>query len=82
MEEVDHDKILLMGLKAHKELFPSFTRLNAHHQKLVLEGLDAKFNLAQFLQGENLPLNMSGVRHLSVDALHLFNLHALYGMVV
>ena len=62
IEEVDHDKILLMGLSTHPAEFPSFQRLGKSHRKWLIEGLKAQFNFAQLVQAENLPGNLTGIQ--------------------
>jgi hypothetical protein len=80
VEEVDHDKILLMGLKKHPKMFPSYLKLSPYYQQKLIEGLEAQFNMAQLIQGENIPKALEGVKVLKKDALDLFVLHAVYDM--
>lgn len=76
--DVDHDKILLIALKSHPEIAPSFTRLSERHQHLIIKGLEAKFNIGQFIQGENVPASLSGLNGLDQDSLDFYLLHAVF----
>jgi len=80
IEEVDHDKILEMGLRENPGEFPSYNKLHERIKKWLLEGLQAQFNFAQFVQAENVPNNLKGLAGVSNKALGLFNLHALFDM--
>jgi len=80
VEEVDHDKILFMGLKTNPRLFPRCLRLTKDYQDWLLEGLGAQFNFAQLVQAESVPANLAGLKGLSKMSLDLFNLHALFDM--
>jgi len=80
VEEVDHDKILYMGLKTNPRLFPSFQALRPEYKEWLLEGLGAQFNFAQLVQAESVPANLGGLKGLTKMALDLFNLHALFDM--
>mmetsp|Transcript_24901 Transcript_24901/g.34862 ORF Transcript_24901/g.34862 Transcript_24901/m.34862 type:complete len:503 (+) Transcript_24901:94-1602(+) len=80
IEEVDHDKILWMGLKTLPKIFPSYAKLEEKYKKWLLEGLGAQFNFAQLVQGESIPASLTGLKGLSKEALDLFNMHALFDM--
>src|SRR3989339_1163613 len=45
--DVDHDNILLFALENYPETSPSFQRLSPHYKNIIIEGLKARFNLAQ-----------------------------------
>jgi hypothetical protein len=36
IEEIDHDKLLLVALRDHAEISPSFQRLSPKYQNLIL----------------------------------------------
>ncbi|MCK9272450.1 DUF1152 domain-containing protein [Candidatus Gracilibacteria bacterium] len=77
IEEIDHDKLLLVALRDHAEISPSFQRLSPKYQNLILNGLGAEFNIGQFIQGENVPANLSGLKGIDEDSLRFYLLHAL-----
>jgi len=86
VEELDHDKILSSALKLSPDLFQSFHKLKDDLKKNLIIGLEAQFNFAQFVQGENLPANLAGLQKLgslgeqAALVATLFNLHALFDM--
>jgi len=80
VEQLDHDKILWMGLNTMPGIFPSYARLPQQFKKWLLEGLAAQFNFAQFVQGESVPASLTGLKGVSKEALDLFNMHALFDM--
>lgn len=77
IKDVDHDKVLLQALQKHPEISPSFQRLSDHHKGLILRGLEAEFNIGQFMQGENVPASLAGLKGLDRDSLDFYLLHAL-----
>lgn len=77
VKDVDHDKILFKALKQHPEISPSFQRLSSHHKALILNGLEANFNIGQFMQGENVPASLAGLSGLDKESLDFYLLHAL-----
>lgn len=78
LRDVDHDKVLLVGLENHPDISPSFERLSPHHQKLILNGLRTKFNIGQFIQGENVPASLEGLVGIDSESLQFYLLHTLY----
>lgn len=76
--DVDHDKILLVALQEHPEISPSFCRLSPHHQHLIIKGLEPKFNIGQFMQGENVPASLNGLHGFDKDSLDFYLLHAVF----
>ncbi|HEV3157280.1 MAG TPA: hypothetical protein VGZ00_08035 [Candidatus Baltobacteraceae bacterium] len=76
-DDVDHDKLLLLGLRRHPEIFPSFCALPIEYRKCILEGLAAEFNIGQFIQAENLPSNLQRVLQMGEFASDFYMLHAL-----
>lgn len=76
--DVDHDKILLEGLTKIPEISPSFQRLSKKYQDMIINGLKAQFNIGQFIQGENVPASLSGLKGLNKDSLDFYLLHALF----
>jgi hypothetical protein len=76
-ENVDHDKVLVSALEAHPEISPSFQRLSAQYQNLIINGLKAEFNIAQFIQGENVAASLGGLAGLDQKSLDFYLLHAL-----
>lgn len=74
----DHDEILLKALKKKPEKFPSFKKLSSSSQSIILEGMETKFNLAQFIQGENLAGSLTGLKRVSLSTLKIYFLHAFY----
>lgn len=77
IENVDHDKLLLVALRDHPEVSPSFQRLSLEYQGLMLDGLRAEFNIGQFIQGENVPASLDGLKSIDEKSLKFFLLHAL-----
>jgi hypothetical protein len=78
VRQADHDQVLLTALQEFPEVSPSFQSLSSHYQEVVLEGLQAQFSLGQFMQGENVPASLEGVRDVSQEALDIYNLHLLF----
>lgn len=78
MSDVDHDKVLLVALEKHPEISPSFQRLAKHYQEMIIKGLAAKFNIGQFIQGENVPASLLGLKGLDQASLDFYLLHAVY----
>jgi len=78
IQDIDHDKILTVALENHPELAPSFNRLPDRYKRLIVEGMKAKFNFGQFVQGENVPASLSGLVGLDKEALDFYMLHVLY----
>lgn len=77
-DEIDHDKILYNALEHHPEVSPSFSRLSDYYKDLIVNGLKAKFNLGQFVQGENIPASLSGLIRLDSASLDFYLLHVVY----
>ena len=77
LRDVDHDNILLVALESHPEISPSFQRLNSERQRVMIRGLQARFNIGQFLQGENVPASLTGLRGLDKESLDFYLLHAI-----
>lgn len=77
LEEVDHDVLLYEALRLQPDLSPSYAALPICYQQLIIEGLGAKFNIGQFMQGENVAASLLGVKNLSAHALDFYLLHAL-----
>lgn len=75
---VDHDKILLVGLQQHPEISPSFNMLSGHHQEIIINGLSTQFNIGQYIQAENVPASLDGLVGISDENLKFYLLHALY----
>ncbi len=78
VRDVDHDKMLLVGLEQHPDISPSFQKLSPHHKELILSGLKTKFNIGQFIQGENVPASLGGLKGIDEKSLKFYLLHALY----
>ncbi len=78
IDEVDHDEILRLALTHYPELSPGFQSLPESHQDMVLKGLATQFNLAQFMQAENVPANLSKLKHVDEKTLHFYLMHTLY----
>lgn len=76
--DVDHDKILRVGLEQHPEISPSFQNLSFMFRHRILKGLQADFNLGQFVQGENVAASLEGISRMNRDAREFFLLHALF----
>ena len=78
VRDVDHDKMLLVGLEQHPDISPSFQKLSPRHKELLLNGLKTKFNIGQFIQGENVPASLEGLKGIDEESLRFYLLHALY----
>ncbi len=78
LNEVDHDEILRLALKHFPGLSPGFQGLTLEHQKMILDGLTTQFNLAQFMQAENVPANLTKLRNVDEQTLHFYLMHTLY----
>lgn len=77
-KEIDHDNILLEALRKYPELVPSFQKLSDDDKHIIVKGMSAQFNLGQFVQAENLPANLQGLKKLSEDELIFNHFHILY----
>ncbi|MEI8390560.1 MAG: hypothetical protein WCG23_11840 [bacterium] len=75
---VDHDDILLYALKHTPEEVPTFKRLSPEHKDTVVRSLEPQFNIGQFLQAENLPANLTGLKNLDPKAMDYYLTHAVY----
>ncbi len=75
--DVDHDSILLKALETMPEIAPSFQRLSGANRHIMMRGLGAKFNVGQFLQAENVPASLTGLKPLDKEELDFYLLHAL-----
>ncbi|MFH0873747.1 MAG: DUF1152 domain-containing protein [Candidatus Komeilibacteria bacterium] len=78
VRDVDHDRMLLVGLEQHPDISPSFQKLSPRHKELILNGLKTKFNIGQFIQGENVPASLEGLKGIDEESLKFYLLHALY----
>lgn len=77
--DVDHDNVLLAALEKDERVAPSYAWLSPHYREVIRKGLAAKFNLGQFVQAENVPFSLEGMRQLMSDpeSLDFFLVHAL-----
>ncbi|HUC88901.1 MAG TPA: DUF1152 domain-containing protein [Candidatus Paceibacterota bacterium] len=80
IKDIDHDKMLLIGLEKHPEISPSFQKLSSHHKELILNGLKTKFNIGQFIRGESMPASLEGLKDVDQESLRFYLLHSLYDM--
>lgn len=68
----NHDLLLYRLTQKMPELFPAFqSRLTDVQQHSYLAGLGADLNLGQFVQGENLPVNLAGMQALDAKSREL-----------
>ena len=74
----DHDEALLLALKTMPDKIPSFNRLSENNKNDIINALDADFNLAQFVQGECLPGNLSKIKTINNHAMNLYLAHVFY----
>lgn len=77
-QDIDHDNILLTALRKYPDLVPSFGKLSSDDQNMIIKGMSAQFNLGQFVQAENLPANLKGLKELSADELEFNNIHTVF----
>lgn len=73
---VDHDDILVKGVLGEDMLSHSFARLSGAWKGRILRGMSSAVNIPQFVQLENLPFNMAGLRDMSRDDFEFYYLHA------
>jgi hypothetical protein len=59
----DHDDALTHILSNTPRVLPSFARLSDEFKNLIMMSLRTKFNFGQFLQAENLPVQLVGVQN-------------------
>lgn len=78
IKSVDHDDVLLYALKHTPEEVPTFKRLSNDKQDTIIKSLEPQFNIGQFLQAENLPANLSGLKNLDSRAMDYYLVHAVY----
>lgn len=63
----DHDQLLGELIQKSPDFFPAFQHsLTAAQQESYVRGINANLNLGQFVQGENLPVNLAGMQ--AIDA--------------
>ncbi len=74
----DHDEALFLAIKTVPEQIPSYFRLSETNRQDILNGLSADFNLAQFVQGECLPANLSKFSQMSARGKNLYLIHTFY----
>ncbi len=72
------DEILLAALQIMPEKIPSFQRLSIEWKESILTGLSADFNLAQFVQAECLPANLSRIKTITPVAQDRYIIHTFY----
>lgn len=80
-EYADHDRLFLDVLKndtAVRDLFPSFLQLEPDIREMIIAGLESGFHLAQFMQGENLAVNLVEFLKLPRKAQDFMLLHAFF----
>lgn len=66
-DAADHDLLLYELVSTRPALFPAFqTLLTPTQQQSYIKGLGANLNLGQFVQGENLSVNLAGMQ--AIDA--------------
>lgn len=78
VEDIDHDKVLVRVLETSSKISPSFNNLPQKYKQLILEGLNAEFNLGQYAQAENVPGSLSKLSGLSQEALDFCLIHTLF----
>ncbi|KAF4652938.1 hypothetical protein FOL47_010776 [Perkinsus chesapeaki] len=80
----DHDAALGYMMDHCTEVLPSYKSLSDDYKDLIRTCLRVDFNFGQFLQGENLPANLVGVKKLfkdkSNDAMSFFLFHIFADM--
>ncbi len=74
----DHDQLLAEVVGKNPTIFPGMQGLSPEQQAMYSEGLNANLNLGQFVQGENLPINLVGMQNISQNARDLRLLAELY----
>ena len=77
IQDVNHDKLLLIALRDYPEISPSFQRLSPKYQELILNGLSAEFNMGQYIFQENFPADLTGLKKLSQNELNFYMIHFL-----
>lgn len=78
LQSVDHDELLYEGLKQMPELSPTFMSLLPEYQKIILRGLETKFNMGQFVSSENLPANLLSLHGIDIRSLNFYMIHVFY----
>ncbi|KAF4706222.1 hypothetical protein FOZ63_017844 [Perkinsus olseni] len=80
----DHDAALGYIMDHCPEVLPSYKSLSDHYKDLIRTSLRVNFNFGQFLQGENLPANLVGIKQLfkdkTNDAMPFFLFHIFADM--
>lgn len=74
----DHDQLLAELVANKSDLFPGLQRLSAEQREMYAGGLTANLNLAQYVQGENLPENLKAIQNISPDARNLRLIAEIY----
>lgn len=77
-QDTSYDTVLLAALHKYSDLVPSFKKLRVSDQEMILKGMSAQFHLGQFVQSENLPASLKGLRNLCQNELDFHNLHTLF----
>jgi hypothetical protein len=78
IEDPDHDVILLQALRLDPSISEAFLRLSESGKKKVLAGLESRFNLGQFIQGENVAGSLTFLKALDEDEFNFHLIHAIY----
>jgi len=73
----DHDRILVYGLGAEPMLSLSYERLGPKYKQLIMQGMQADFNMGQFAQAENVPGSMEKLLGLNSDAFDFYFVHLM-----
>jgi hypothetical protein len=76
----DHDAAMRFIMGTTPEVLPSLCRLPDTYQQTVKAALGLDFNFGQFLQAENLPVNLCAIRDLGEATLAFYLFHIFADM--
>ena len=74
----DHDQLLCKVMQHMPELFTGYGRLTNEQKQDYINVLNANLNLGQYVQGENLPVNLEGIQAISGKSRNLRLIAELY----
>ncbi len=80
IEDPDHDVILWKALVNDPSISTAFLKLPADSQKKILAGLESRFSLPQFIQGENVAGSLPPLAKLNETDFYFHLLHAVFDL--
>lgn len=76
--DLDHDQLLARGVAKEPLVIESYARLAPAERNLMLKAISTDYNVAQFVQGENVAANIEALRGLTKEEFDFYFLHFVY----